>query len=184
MNNELTNLLPQERQKLLSRDYILRAGAAASVLATILVLSSAVLLVPTYVFLSGNADAKKAELARIESALSSSEEAALSERLAVLSANAASLASLSNARAVSALIREILSIPRPGISLSSISTAPSGENGSETVIISGTSATRDSLRGYQLALEGAPFARSASLPVSAYAKDRDIAFTITVTLAP
>lgn len=184
MNNEFTNLLPQERQKLLSRDYLLRAGVVTSVLATILVLSSAVLLVPTYVFLSGNANAKKTELARIESALSSSEEAALSERLATLSANAASLASLSNARSVSALIRGVLSIPRPGVALSSISVASSKDNGSGTIIISGKSATRDSLRSYQLAMQGAPFARSAVLPVSAYAKDSDISFTITITLAP
>lgn len=184
MNNELTNLLPQERQKKLSRDYLLRAGAAASVLAAILILSSAVLLVPTYVFLNGSANAKKINLARIESVLSSADEASLSERLAALSANAAALAALSNVKSVSATVREVLSIPRPGITLSGLSFAPSKEKGSGTVIVSGTSATRDSLRSYQLALEGAPFALSAVLPVSAYAKDSNIAFTITVTLAP
>lgn len=169
---------------MLSRDYLLRTGAAVSVLATVLVLSSAVLLVPTYVFLIGNADAKKIELARIESVLSSSDEAELSERLAVLSANAASLASLSNVSSVSTLIRGILSISRPGVALSSISVASSKDNGSGTIIISGKSATRDSLRSYQLALQGSPFTLSAVLPVSAYAKDSDISFTITITLKP
>jgi hypothetical protein len=39
------------------------------------------------------------------------------------------------------------------------------------------------LRSYQLALQGASFARAVDLPVSAYAKDADIAFTVTITLA-
>lgn len=169
---------------MLSRDYLLRAGAVAASLASVLVLSSAVLLLPTYVFLSGNANAEKSELARIESSLSSSDEIALSERLAVLSANAASLMALSNARSVSAVVRSALSIPRPGITLSNISFIPSKDGDAGTVIVSGISATRDSLRSYQLALEGAPFARTAVLPVSAYAKDSNIDFTITITLAP
>ena len=184
MDNELTNLLPRDRQKTLSRDYILRAGTVAAVLAAILIFSSAVLLVPTYIFLRQTANTIKIDLARIDAALSSSDEAALSERLAKLSANAASLTSISKARSVSTVIREILSIPRPGITLSGVSFAPSGDKSSETAIVSGTSATRDSLRSYQLALQGAPFALSAILPVSAYAKDSNIAFAITITLAP
>jgi hypothetical protein len=184
MNNELTNLLPHERQKMLSRDYILRIGVIVTVLATVLILSSAVLLIPTYVFLSGNASAKKVNLARIEASLSSADEVALSERLAILSENAASLVALSNVKSVSATVREILSVPRPGITIFGISYIPNTEKSSRTVIISGLSATRDSLRSYQLALQGSPFALSAVLPVSAYAKDSNIAFTITVTLAP
>lgn len=184
MNNELTNLLPQERRRALSRDYLLRASVVTAVLATVLFLSSAVLLIPTYVFLRGNANAKMADTVRIESVLSSSDETALSERLAILSANAASLTALSNARSISAIIRDILSIPRPGITLLSLSFAPSRDKNSGTIIVSGLSATRDSLRSYQLALQDAPFALSAVLPVSAYAKDSNIAFTITVTLSP
>jgi len=184
MNNELTNLLPRERQRILSRDYILRIGVIVAVLATVLILSLAVLLIPTYVFLSGNASAKKVNLARIESSLSSADEVVLSERLTTLSENAAALAALSNAPSASATIRKILSVPRPGIILSGLSFIPSTGKSSGTVIISGSSATRDSLRSYQLALQGAPLATSAVLPVSAYAKDSNIAFTITVTLAP
>ncbi|MDP2655387.1 MAG: hypothetical protein Q8P17_02430 [bacterium] len=184
MNNELTNLLPRERQRMLSRDYILRIGVIVIALITILVLSLAVLLIPTYVFLSGNASAKKVNLARIEASLSSADEVELSKRLATLSENAASLVALSNIQSVSATIREILSVPRPGITVSGISYTPHTEKSSGTVIISGSSATRDSLRGYQLALQGSQFALSAVLPVSAYAKDSNITFTITVTLVP
>ena len=68
--------------------------------------------------------------------------------------------------------------------LSGFSYTPSSSSGSGTIALSGISATRDALRGYQLALQGAPFARSAALPVSAYAKDANIDFTITITLSP
>lgn len=183
MHNELINLLPPERQRLLSRDYITRIGTVIAVLATALIISATALLVPMYVYLSGNENTKKADLARMKSALSSADEAELSARLSVLSANAATLVALSNSISVSAVIRETLSIPRPGITLSGISFTPSTNNGSKTVVVTGSSATRDSLRSYQLALQGASFARSVVLPVSAYAKDSNIPFAITITLA-
>ncbi|MDO8566725.1 MAG: hypothetical protein Q7R58_01065 [bacterium] len=183
MHNELTNLLPQERQRMLSRNYVLKIGVIIAVLVTVLTFSAGVLLIPTYVFLNGSANAKKINLAHIESTLSSTDEVALRERLATLSTNAANLLTLSDAVPVSALIRDILSIPRPGITLSELSFTPSAGNNSETMVVSGSSATRDALRSYQLALQGASFIRSAVLPVSAYAKDSDIAFIITITLA-
>lgn len=184
MHNELTNLLPEERQRILSRDYILRIGVITAMLATALALSAGVLLIPTYVFLNGNANEKKVSLAHIESTLSSADEVALQGRLAALSTNAAALVALSDAPSVSALIRDMLSVSHPGITLSRISFTPSTGKSSGTIAVSGSAATRDALRNYQLALEGARFARSAVLPVSAYAKDSDIAFTITITLAP
>lgn len=184
MHNELTNLLPEERQKVLSRDYILRVGVITAMLATALALSAGVLLIPTYVFLNGSANVKKMGLAHVESTLSSADEVALQERLAALSTSAAALVALSDAPSVSALIREALSVPHLGVTLSRLSFTPSAGKSPGTLAVSGSAATRDALRSYQLALEGARFARSAALPVSAYAKDSDIAFTITITLAP
>ena len=184
MPNELTNLLLLNRQQALSRDYIIRLGVVVAVLATTLTLSAAVLLAPTYVLLSGNAYAKKMELAKIESSLSSTDEVALSTRLASLSANAATLVALSDAPSASATLREALSLSRPGIVISGLSFTPSTDKNPGLMIISGLSATRDALRSYQLTLQGASFVHSAVLPVSAYAKDTSIPFTITVTLAP
>ncbi|MBI2025452.1 hypothetical protein HYT04_01535 [Candidatus Kaiserbacteria bacterium] len=184
MRNALTNLLPPERQRLLSRDYALRVGTVVAVLATALVFSAAALLIPTYVYLGGSENTKKADLARIRSVLSSADEAELSARLSVLSANAAELMALSSASSASSVIRETLSIPRPGIALSGFSLTVPMNNESRTLVVTGSSATRDALRGYQLALQGAPFIRSAVLPVSAYAKDSNIPFAITITLAP
>jgi len=195
MHNELTNLLPFGRQRVLRRDYFVRLGVVLLVLLTVLTASAAVLLVPTYVFLAESARSKEVRLAGIESTLSSSEETELSEQLTALSVSTAALSALASTPSISEIIRAMLALPRPGITLSGFGYSPAtGKNrgtsgtksnvASGTFTVSGRAATRDALRNYQLALESAPFAQSADLPVSAYAKDTDITFTITVTTEP
>lgn len=182
MDNEPINLLPQERQRALAREYLLRLGTVAAFMLTALAFVAGLLLLPTYVFLSRSAATKEAHLANVESALSSENEAALSAHLAALSSDAELLIALGRAPSASATIRDVLAISRPGIALSGFTYTPAG-NGPGTLAVSGIAATRDALRTYQLALQKAPFAASAELPVSAYAKDANIVFTITITLA-
>lgn len=184
MNNELTNMLPLERRRALVRDYSLRIGVVAAILVTVLVASSAILLLPTYSFLTDSIAIKEEHLANIESTFSSADEAALSVRLSALYDDASILSKLKDAPSMSAIIREILNIPHAKIVLSGFVYAPAVGKNLGTLIISGTAASRDSLRNYQMALQSEPFASSVALPVSAYARDTDIAFTITVTLAP
>lgn len=184
MRNNLTNLLPLERQESLAREYRFRFGVVAALLFTALVLAAAVMLMPTYIFLSDTVHAKETRLASIKTTLSSADEIALSARLLALSSDAASLISLSKRASASSVIRSVLTVSRPGVTLSGISyTPPAGKNPS-TLALTGAAATRDSLRRYQLALQDAPSVLSADLPVSAYAKDVNIIFTITITLAP
>lgn len=184
MHRELTNLLPLERQRQLSREYFSRLSVVGILLLTLLVAVAAVLLVPTYVFLAKSSSVKGERLATISSTLSSVDETALSTRLNALSNNAATLAALSDTSSASVIIRSLLAIPRPGITLSGFAYTPTIDKKPGTLAITGSSATRDALRSYQLALQSTSFAVSADLPISVYAKDTDIAFTITVTLAP
>lgn len=183
MRNNFMDLLPISRQEALSREYLYRLGTVAAGLVTGLTLVAAVLLVPTYVFLLKSAGAKQAHLTSLKSTLSSADESALSSRLTALSNDATALIALSKKPSISNLVRSVLAISRPGVVLSSFTYAPvEGKN--STLSITGTAATREALRTYQLALQSAPFASAADLPVSAYAKDANIPFTITVTLAP
>ena len=85
---------------------------------------------------------------------------------------------------VPAAVNATLAVPRPGVTLSSFTYVPAAGTNPGTLAISGRAATRDALRSYQLALQSAALARSAVLPVSAYAPDANIAFTVTVTLVP
>ena len=184
MPDERTNLLPEERRRALRRDYFLRLGVVSIVFLTLLTAVAAILLLPTYVFLTESAHTKEARLAGIESTLSSSDQAALSAQLAALSDDAATLEALASAPSVSTTVRNVLAISHPGITLFNFAYAPPTSKSPSIFAISGMAATRDALRSYQVALQGAPFALSADLPVSAYAKDTDIPFTITMTLTP
>lgn len=178
------NLLPVERQRALSREYFLRLCVVVIAAMTTLVVIAGLLLVPTYVLLTQNAAAKQTSLAHIESVLSAADEKDISSRLAALSNDAAALAALGKTSSVSSVLRPLLAVEHPGVILSGFAYAPVTQNAPKTVLISGVAATRNALRSYQLALQKAPFVAAARLPVSAYAKDADIIFSITVTLAP
>ncbi|HUY05546.1 MAG TPA: hypothetical protein VMV62_02425 [Candidatus Paceibacterota bacterium] len=184
MPDGLTNLLPSERRIRVAREYQYRLGVVIASLVALLTLAAAVLLLPTYVFLTGSAAAKSIRLASIRTSLSSADQAALAARLAALSSDAAALTALSSAPSASGVVRAVLAVSRPGITLSGFTYAPASGGKAGTLALTGTAATRDALRSYQLTLQSAPFARAADLPVSAYAKDTDITFTVILTLAP
>lgn len=183
MHSELTNLLPPEHQRAFRRNYFIRLSVVVVALGVALAVAAAILLLPTYVFLSESVNTENAHLAAIESTTSSSDEVSLSAQLTMLSSNAATLSALASTHSVSSIIRNVLAVSRPGIILSGFSYTPGAGKNSGMLAISGTAATRDVLRSYQLTLQGSSFARSADLPVSTYAKDTDIAFTITMTLS-
>lgn len=184
MNNGLTNLLPSARRALLKREYRFRFGVIAAMLMNLSLVAAAALLFPTYVFLLGSERAKQAHLASVKTSYFSVDERTLSARLTTLSDNAATLIDLAKKPSVSAIMRSALALPRPGITLSSFVYTPASGPNQGKLLVSGTAATRDALRGYQLTLQGAPFVSAADLPVSAYAKDTNIAFSITITLTP
>lgn len=190
MNEYLTNLLPIDRQKKLRRSYYLRLFVAGALLLALLFSAAAILLFPTYLTLSSNEDAKRAELASAESRLSSADEKDLSTRLALLTGNAKVLETLATAPSPSHLIGSLLAVPRPGITVSGYAYTPvttakgSTKKLPASMNVTGMAATRDALRNYQLALQEVPFVSVAALPVSAYAQSTDIFFTITLTLTP
>jgi len=184
MHNKLTNLISSERQSVLRRDYFIRYGVVVTIVVTILILVAAILLLPTYVFLSKSLRAKEARLVSIESKLSSADEAVLSARLAGLSNSASILTKLAKIPSVSVIVRDLLAIPHPGITLSGFSYTSSVEKSPSILTVSGTSVTRDALRGYQVTLQNTPFVQTADLPISVYAKDSNILFTVTIILAP
>lgn len=180
----LLDLLPRERQRALRRGYALRLSVIGILLATVLIVLAGIFLVPTYVFLNSTFHADEMRLAAINTTLSSTNDSALSTRLAALSENAQSVISLSKNTSVSGLMQSVLAVPHIGISLASFTYTPRVGQDPATLVVSGTSQTRDLLRQYQLALSAAPFATSADLPVSTYATQTDLPFTITITLAP
>lgn len=184
MTNDLTNLLPGERHRTLRREYFWRLIVVAAVLGIVLIASATILLLPTYLYVSNEVHSRTERLATVSSALASSDEAELLGRLDALSQDTATLSKLGTLPSASAVVSEVLAISRPGITLSSIAYTPKAGNTAASMVISGMAATRDALRNYQLALQGTSFAQGVDLPVSAYAKDSNISFGITITFKP
>ncbi|HUQ30436.1 MAG TPA: hypothetical protein VM103_02865 [Candidatus Paceibacterota bacterium] len=182
MYSELTNLLPEDRLRNLRRDYFLRLLMVACGLITALIIITGIFLMPAYVYLHAEVEARTIRLAALELSLKSGDESALQARLTTLSKDAARLASLGDVPAASSVIRATLQVPRPGIVLVGFTVTPAQAGKTGTLLVTGTADTRDHLRAYQLALLEASFVKAADLPISAYAKDTDIDFTITVTL--
>lgn len=180
MHSDRTDLLPRARRRAIRHGYFLRLAVAASFALSALAVTASFLLAPTYLFLEQSVAAKQSRLAELKAALAASDEAALSARLATLSAQAAALSTLGTAPQAATRLADVLSVSRAGITLSGLAYARK----TYTITLTGTAATRDALRQYQLALSAAPFAARAELPVSAYAKDADIPFVITITLTP
>ena len=176
------DLLPSERRRALRRAYLFRLGTVAAILALVLTLAACALLVPTYMYLRSAERSQNARLAGVGSTLSSAQESTLAKRLATLEADAAVITALGATPSASERIRATLAAGHLGVALTSMNyTAASARPGS--LALSGTAASRNDLRALQLALLEVVGFASADLPVSSYAKDHDIPFTIVVTLA-
>lgn len=182
MHPEPTNLLPPERSRALRREYFYRLATVAMFLVCIVAVIHAALLVPTHLLLTSFTETRRAELADLKSKGLDSDEAAFATRVQKLTQSATKLLALGNSpRAVDTITR-ILEVPKSGIALSGVSFALGGGDKKPSVVLVGVAETRDALRQYQLALTGAPFVAAADLPVSTYAKEAKLPFSMSVTL--
>jgi len=183
---ELTNLLPRDRVRTLRFEYFLRLATVALLGLTGLVVVCGVLLFPSYLFIGIEVSTRQAQIERLGSTSANADEIAAASRLAALGDSTAYLATLAKQPSASAALKNVLLVPHPGITLSGFTFAPPKDTGDGSMTVSGVSATRDALRSYSLALRSVPTVDAADLPVSAYAKDSNIPFTITLsgTFAP
>lgn len=179
------NLLPSLDQRGLRRRYFMRLGTVALVAGMLVLAVHTLLLVPTYLFARSQVRAEQASLDTLTAASQSSEEREVRTRQNALTATITSLNALSGAPTASASLRAVLAVARPGVALTGFSyQAPDPKTGLGTITVSGTASTRDALRSYDSALGALSFVKNADLPISAYAKETQIPFTITLTGAP
>jgi len=179
---ELTNLLPLERQKTLARDYVLRMSTLAFLFFALLIAVHALLLIPTYSYAVSEKEVQEERVAELSKRREVSGFTDISERVEAFMMRAKSLEELRTLPSVSDFIRLVLAVPANGITMTSfVWSAPLG--GSEgSMRITGTAKTRESLSAFDRALQNVQYVRSTDLPLSAYAREQDIPFTITLLL--
>jgi hypothetical protein len=173
------NLLPPDRARAARRNYFLRLAAVSALALAAVIALHAVMLIPSYAYLAEDIRGKAARADDLAAALTPQEKAA-SGALATLSADATHLAQLGTTPTMSGAVRLVLSVPRDGISLTGFAFAPQDAN-ARTMQLTGVASTRESLHAYVVALQGEPWISDASLPISAYAQDTNIPFTISLT---
>jgi hypothetical protein len=181
MQTELTNLIPLAQTKAFRRDYWIRLITVLVVLLLIIMLIEIVLLVPSYLYERGQVEAHQQELNKLSANSASAEEQQVQESLTNLKTEAAYLLSVDKIPEASTALRAVLAVPHPGITLSSFTFAPGTSAADRSLQISGIADTREDLRSFDTALSALPYVTGADLPISVYAKENAIPFTIAIT---
>lgn len=179
---ELTNLLPPERKRTLARAYLFRLLTLAFFAAGAVCIAHGILLFPAYAYLLEENEIQKERVAELSERREVSGFTDVSERIAAFSARAASLEELRTHPAASDALYAVLKVPRSGVRITSFGFAApeGGEPG--RMQVAGVAATREALRAFDSALASLPFVRSTDLPLSAYARESSIPFSIALTL--
>ena len=182
MSADLTNLLPPSGTRRIRHGYLLRLLTVALLLGTFVAFVHGLLLLPSHLHASAEVRERTEERARLAQEAETPEGRAAQARIASLEEDIEHLGRLGAAPAASEALEAVLAVPRGGIQIQGIAyTAPASATSTGRMVLSGTAATRESLRAYAGSLEEADGIDEAELPISAYAKESAIPFTITLT---
>ena len=178
---ELTNLLPMNRIAALRREYYIRLATIGMFTIAAVIIGSGALLMPSYLYLNQQIQSREAEVAGLDARLANSEGKEENKRLLALSGSATYLARLATSSSATGALRGVLAVPRSGITLTALSYVPPTHGTDGKMVIGGMASTREALRSYDLVLTALPFVSNVDLPISSYAKETDIPFSITLT---
>jgi hypothetical protein len=179
---ELTNLLPRSAVRAFRREYFVRLVTVGLLLMTVVTVIHGVLLIPAYLYAHAQVTREQQELASMAASASSVEERDINSRIAAVKSDITYLGRLGTQPAASTAVKALLSVPHPGITLRGFTfDAPTAAKEPAKMAVIGTASTRDSLRSYTESLGNLPYVTKADLPISAYAQEKDIPFTITLT---
>lgn len=178
MKHELTNLLPESRARSLRQVYFLRLATVAVLVLSGVAIVHGVLLLPSYLFVRAQVAEREMRLEALTTTLAGAAEQEVSARVAAIAADSAYLAKRAAAPKAATALKAVLAVPRDGVRLRGFSFAP-GEGGAQ-MLVSGVAGSREALRRYEQALGDEPYVEAVELPISAYAKESNIDFTITL----
>ena len=180
MQDESLNLVPRERVQAFRQEYFLRLFTVILLAGMCVVIAHGLLLVPSYIYEQIVIAKQTEHLAQLSAQPIRTGQEETSQQLKTLASDAAYLTRLQATATVSDAIRAILAVPRPGVVLTGIVFGLSTEDGFPQIVLSGSATTRDVLRQYALALSHTPGIQSAVVPISAYAEEKNINFTLTL----
>lgn len=175
----MTNLLPMGERKKVSREFLARFVVAALIVVGAAEAVLVVLVAPSYFLARARVEAAVREHESLEK-LSPTQDPAIASFLASTRAKIDAGVANESPGAMSATLGKIISLKGAGIRLVGFKSESKGA-GSSIVTINGVAADRDSLLRLKERIENEATWGEVDLPVSSFAKDRDINFMIQFT---
>lgn len=175
------NLLPDPRKQSLSRLYLLRVGVVGALVLSGVLFVHAGLALPTLVHWYQTVQEQATLVTGLDEQLAGSGEREVSARMKAINDNATSLMRTAGGSTGSGAVRAVVGVPHTGVYIHGLSFTKGSSDTTHKMTIVGRAVSRESLRSYATVLSTQPFVSSVDLPISAYAKESDIDFTITLT---
>ncbi|MBP6868677.1 MAG: hypothetical protein KBC16_01040 [Candidatus Pacebacteria bacterium] len=182
MKHELTNLLPRERTRAFRQVYFMRLLTLAAVLATVLVVVHGLLLMPTYLLLSAEAsEAKKTLDTLTQSQAQNGPKDEAGQKLEALNSDALRLQEVGGYISATETISSVLETLRTGIAITRFTYAPPSASGEGRLSLTGRAESRTALDSFVKELRKNTRFSVIDLPISAYAKETNLEFTISIS---
>lgn len=175
------NLLPDTRKHILARVYLLRLAVVTALVFSAVLVVHVVLSVPAFVHVSAQVRENAITLEGLTAQLAGSQAQQVSDRVTALTERATYLAQSARQGTASSALRTMAGVSHPGIRLTSLSYAQATGSGTAKMTLTGIATSREALRAYVHTLSALPYVAQASLPISAYAKEADIEFSLQLT---
>lgn len=176
----MANLLPPDARTNVLYEYWTRVAVVALVVVSIGAIALLVLLIPTYVLIN---EQEQALTTRIDS-MRAQQDAYRDATVAIESAN--TLARYIDRHDTAASFRELIGsideIAGNEIAVTSFSFAQSDTGEVAPIKVSGVATTRTALASFRDTLRADPRFAGVELPIASLAADRDVPFSLTITL--
>lgn len=178
------NVIPQEEKKILQKEYNTRRLIVFGVFIVITLVISLILLFPSYLTSRINHQNTLMSLESIREELTKDDvHVATPEEIAALRAKI----SVFNSSKDNVLVQELFSTiaNRRGSQIKILEMSfARGTEGKPAIIVEGNADTRDALTQFARNLQAEPTFSEVNLPISNLAKDKNIAFSMTMSLRP
>ncbi len=182
MSHDVINFLPEDKVQAFKRMYGARVLSATALALVFVAAAHVALLAPAYVYIHETYTSAQMQLAALQNTDQKGESNDIVERVAAAEKNAQTLEAFLDTPQASTFIQALLKLPAVGISLGEISVDIAQTTANTlSMRVSGVADTREALRTYHLAVSGLPFVVQADMPLSVYARENEIPFSIVIT---
>lgn len=177
----MINLIPPEGHRLMKQEYILRVFGTLSVLLGVVFLILTVALVPTYILI----DAQISDFALEIEKQSDKEDTAklLDKEIELIHSIVGQLKTGTSSMIASQAVDEIQKIAEGEVVFKAFIINEPDKRGEVKIQAQGVAPTRETLAKFKTMVEASPFFEKAEVPISDLARDVDLPFMMTITVA-